>query len=98
MTGLGSRNFTSLPLRPLRDLIGGDWGYVGSSGGTGGDAGRLKFLPLGVSETGVVNWGTSVQDRRGIPDPSKDKGSCEVLPFAPRFARRSASSLPGTPA
>ena len=29
---------------------------------------------------------------------SKDKGSCEVVPCAPRFARRSASSLPRTPA
>ena len=42
------------PLRPLRDLSGGDWGYVGSSGGTGGNVGRFAFLFLGESETGVV--------------------------------------------
>ena len=60
--------------------------------------------PLGVVAgvgLGATAWTGGALPRGGGMEgafSSKNKGSCEVLPFAPRFARRSASSLPGTPA
>ena len=60
--------------------------------------------PLGIVAgvgLGATAWTGGALPRGGGMEgafSSKDKGACEVLPFAPRFARRSASSLPGTPA
>ena len=101
---LGSLGFFLLGVVELEKSTGIPLNMAG--GGALSLAWRRRDLrtPLGIvagAGLGAAAWAGGALPRGGGMEgafSSEDKGSCEVLPFAPRFARRSASSLPGMPA